>query len=85
MLQVLVRAIIISLVVLNAQLPPAQTELISDIVFLPTGNTQVTIPASAIIHQRSVEGINNSHPKILLYDYFLLCRYFGTSCEFCCQ
>ena len=56
MLQVLVRVIIISLVVLNAQLPPAETELISDIVFPPTGDTQVTIPAGAIIHQRSVEG-----------------------------
>ncbi|XP_065894114.1 uncharacterized protein [Dysidea avara] len=43
-------------IVLNAQLPPVEKELINDIVFPPVGDTQVTIPAGAIIHQRNVEG-----------------------------
>jgi len=43
-------------VVLNAQLPPTNQEQISTIVFPEGGDTQVTIPASAIIYQRNVEG-----------------------------
>ena len=39
--------------VLNAQLPPTNPE---DIVFPENGEAQVTIPASAIIHQRNTEG-----------------------------
>ena len=42
--------------VLNAQLPPTNPEDISDIVFPEGGEAQVTIPASAIIHQRNTEG-----------------------------
>ena len=47
----------ISHVVLNAQLPPVETELISDIVFPLASDTQVTIPSDAIIQQRSVKGL----------------------------
>ena len=43
--------------VLNAQLPPANPEDISNIVFPEDGEAQVTIPASAIIHQRNTEGV----------------------------
>lgn len=43
-------------IVLNAQLPPVDVELISTIVFPEVGDTQVTIPANAIIHQRMTEG-----------------------------
>jgi len=43
-------------VVFNAQLPPEETELITDIVFPLAGDAQVTVPAGAIIHQRNVEG-----------------------------
>ena len=43
-------------VVLNAQLPSEDINLITDIIFPLTSDTQVTIPAGAIIHQRSVEG-----------------------------
>ena len=46
-------------VVLNAQLPPANPEEISTIVFPEDGDTQVTIPASAIIYQRNNEGIHS--------------------------
>ena len=42
--------------VLNAQLPPTNPEDISNIVFPEDGEAQVTIPASAIIHQRNTEG-----------------------------
>ena len=44
-------------VVLNAQLPPANPEEISTIVFPENSDTQVTIPSSAIIYQRNTEGI----------------------------
>ena len=40
-----------------AELPPDDEELITDIVYPVVGDTQVTIPAGAIIHQRQVEGI----------------------------
>ena len=40
-----------------AELPPDDEELIHDIVYPEIGDTQVTIPAGAIIHQRQVEGI----------------------------
>ncbi|XP_065895642.1 uncharacterized protein [Dysidea avara] len=43
-------------IVLNARLPPVETELINDIVFPLASDTQVTIPSDAIIQQRSVEG-----------------------------
>ena len=48
---------IVFMIVFNAQLVPKDTELISDIIFPKVGVTQVTIPASAIIHQRTIEGI----------------------------
>ena len=48
-------------VVLNAQLPPENPEEISTIVFPEDGDTQVTIPASAIIYQRNTEGIAIYH------------------------
>ena len=41
---------------LNAQLPPVEAELITTIIFPEVGETQVTIPANAIIHQRRTEG-----------------------------
>ena len=44
-------------VVLNAQLPPENPEEISTIVFPENGDTQVTIPGSAIIYQRNTEGM----------------------------
>ena len=40
-----------------AELPPNDEELITDIVYPAVGDTQVTIPANAIIYQRHVEGI----------------------------
>ena len=43
--------------VLNAQLPPEDIAIINDILFPPTGDTQVLIPAGAITHQRSVESM----------------------------
>ena len=43
--------------VFNAQLVPENTELITDIIFPETGDNQVFIPANAIIHQRTVEGM----------------------------
>ena len=53
--------------VLNAQLPPTNAEDISNIVFPENGEAQVTIPASAIIHQRNTEGTYLCHdiPKFL--------------------
>ena len=42
-------------VVFNAQLAPENTELINDIIFPEVGDTQVIIPANAIIHQRATE------------------------------
>ena len=41
----------------NAQLVPENTELITDIIFPEVGDTQVIIPANAIIHQRDIEGM----------------------------
>ena len=41
----------------NAQLVPENTELITDITFPEVGDTQVFIPAEAIIHQRAIEGM----------------------------
>ena len=46
--------------VLNAQLPPTNPEEISKVVFPEDGETQITIPASAIIYQRNTEGIYTS-------------------------
>jgi len=43
-------------VVFNAQLPPVNPELIGDILFPEVGDTQILIPANAIIHQRRTEG-----------------------------
>ena len=43
--------------VFNAQLVPSDLELITDVVFPEFGNTQITIPAGAIVYQRSIEGV----------------------------
>ncbi|XP_065884496.1 uncharacterized protein [Dysidea avara] len=43
---------------ISAQFPPDEEELIRDIVFPEVGDTQVTIPAIAIIYQRSIQRIN---------------------------
>jgi len=47
---------IISFTVMNAQIVPINPELISTITFPEDFHTQITIPANAIIFQRSTEG-----------------------------
>ena len=42
--------------VLSVHLPPTNPEEITTVVFPEDGDTQITIPASAIIHQRNTEG-----------------------------
>ena len=42
--------------VLSVHLPPTNPEEITTVVFPENGDTQITIPASAIIHQRNTEG-----------------------------
>ena len=44
------------ILVISAELPPDDPELIKDIVFPKDDHTQITIPADAIIHQRNSEG-----------------------------
>ena len=43
---------------MNAQIVPINPELISTIVFPEDFHTQITIPANAIIYQRSTEGVH---------------------------
>ena len=52
--------------VFNAQLVPESKELITDIIFPDVGDNQVIIPASAIRHQRTIEG------KIMYAKLYLL-------------
>ena len=52
--------------VINAQLPAEEAELIADIVFPEDYHTQIFIPANAIIHQRYTEGKWKTLSKLIL-------------------
>ena len=58
--------------VLNVHLPPTNPEEISTVVFPENGDTQIIIPASAIIHQRNTEGryiCNQLNARMHLYTH----------------
>lgn len=63
--------------VLNAHIPPTNPEEVSTVVFPEDGETQITIPASAIIHQRNTEG-----SCIYMHTYVLPCKNVKQQCTY---
>ena len=69
----------------NAQLVPENTELIDDIIFPEVGDTQVIIPANAIVHQRATESKYIFIYMLLHYSFYVLnFRDQRASCQLYC-